>query len=76
MRIGVPPWNEAVWRAIDGLMHRSKRQHQQQLKQQNDNQKQQQEPDSKVDWPHDRLQSLDFCRMGGLAGSEKKAVAT
>ena len=32
--------------------------------------------DSKVDWPQDRLESLDFSMMGGLAGSEKKAVAT
>ena len=25
MRIGVSPWDETVWRGIDGLMHRSKR---------------------------------------------------
>ena len=27
---------------------------------------------SRVGWPEGRLESLHFCRMGGLAGSEKK----
>ena len=31
--------------------------------------------DTRVCWPQGRLESLHFCRMGGLAGREKKATA-
>ena len=118
MRIEVSPWDEAVWRAIEGatvlqqvmrekgkarlaywfaLSHieqqREKGVERREEKNSESKGKSQQEErrekrsikkppempkmiDSKVDWPQDCLQSLDFCRMGGLAGSEKKAVAT